>query len=511
MYTTDEDDCGRGKRGAAASGSPAVRGRCNAMPRISKIALVEPRAPGYHVYSRVRLPRLGLPLLSAILKAEGYADVTTYCEDIAPIDLADVCKADFVGISTTTSTAPAAYRLGSLVKRTNPKAIVAIGGVHVTFLPDEPFRQETADRFGAPLPICDHVVRGEAEALLPQLLRDLEDGRKPEPILGVNLRSGPGARIDWHLTVQDLDDLPLADINGIVGHGRIRIAPMATSRGCPFDCNFCSVIEMFGQRMRYRSIDPSHPRSVISELRNIKQDGRRQVFFYDDNFCANINRTKQLLENMIRADVAPRMWSAQVRAAEIVRDHELLDLMRRTHCMMVYMGLESVNPHTLQEYNKKQSVEQIVEAIEVLRRYGILAHGMFVLGADHDTVESLRATADFAIKHNISTVQFMILTPLPGTRYFQNLRDEGRIFDYDWSNYDAHHTVYFPKQMTPAELQRAAFEGMARVYAYTRCAAPLLRGNFLTAFFRLYGHRLVAKHVRTTRDYVGQLPVGAAA
>lgn len=477
------------------------------MPRIRKIVLVEPRAPGYHVYSRVRLPRLGLPLLSAILKQSGHDDVTLYCEDIAPIDLEDVCRADLVGISTTTSTAPAAYRLGNLVKRRNPSAVVVIGGVHVTFMPDEPFDSETRKRFGIEGPICDHVVRGEAERILPDLIRALEDGPPPDPIIGDALRPDPSQRIDWRKTILDLDELPLADVTAIVGHRRMHIAPLATSRGCPFDCNFCSVIEMFGQKMRYRSIDPDHPRSVISELRRHQSIGWRDTFFYDDNFCANKTRTKQLLENMIRAGVVPRMWSAQVRAADVVRDRELLELMRRTHCMMVYIGMESVNPHTLEEYNKRQTVEQIVEAITSLRKYGIRAHGMFVFGADEDTVDSLRATADFVIRHNISTVQFMILTPLPGTRYFRMLNEQGRIFDFDWSRYDAHHTVYFPAQMTPAQLQKAAFDGMARVYRYSRCALAALQGNWMTAFFRLYGHGLVARHIKKTREYLRTLPL----
>lgn len=473
--------------------------------RIRKIVLVEPKAPGYHVYSRVRLPRLGLPLLAAILKEQGWSDVTVYCEDIGPIDSEDLSRADLVGISTTTSTAPAAYRLGSWVKSRNPDAVVVIGGVHVTFLPNEPFDEETARRFGAPLPICDHVIRGEAELALPELIRALENGERPEPILGVTLRDGPGARIDWRRTTQDLDGLPFPDLQAISDHRGIYIAPVATSRGCPFDCSFCSVIEMFGQRMRYRSIDPDHPRSVIAELRRLKQQGFRQVFFYDDNFCANIQRTKQLLENMIRADVAPQAWSAQVRATEIVRDRELLELMRRTNCFMVYVGLESTNPHTLEEYNKRQTVEQIVDAIHTLRKYGIRTHGMFVFGADEDTLESLRATADFAVRHDISTVQFMILTPLPGTRYFEKLKQAGRIFDLDWSHYDAHHTVFHPLRMTAAELQRAAFEGMARVYRYSRCLSPLLRGNVATAFFRLYGHGLVARQIRSTREYLREL------
>jgi len=468
--------------------------------RMQKIVLVEPRAPGHHVYSRVRLPRLGLPLLAAILKREGYSNVTIYCEDIAPIDLEDVCRADFVGISTTTSTAPAAYRLGSLIKQCRPEAVVAIGGVHATFMPDEPFGATPFERFGALAPVCDFVVRGEAESLLPWLLHQLEDGQKPEPILGTAGLDHP----EGHN--HNLDDLPFPDLGSIVGCQRMRIAPITTSRGCPFDCVFCSVIEMFGQKVRYRSIDLQDPRSVISEMRVIKAKNWHSVFFYDDNFCVNTERTKQLLENMIRADVVPRTWSAQVRATEIVRDRELLGLMQRTHCVIAYMGLESANPQTLQGFNKHQSVEQIVEAIHVLREYDIRTHGMFVFGADEDTVDSLRATADFVIKHDISTVQFLLLTPLPGTRCFQQLRDQGRIFDTDWSHYDAHHTVFWPRQMSPAQLQREAFEGMARVYRYSRCASALRQGNWMTAALRFFAHHLLAGQSRQMADYMRNLP-----
>jgi radical SAM superfamily enzyme YgiQ (UPF0313 family) len=477
------------------------------MKKIRKIVFVEPRAPGFHVYSRVRLPRLGLPLLAAILKRQGYEDVTVYCEDIAPIDYADVCRADFVGISTTTSTAPAAYRLGSLVKQSNPQAIVAIGGVHATFMPEEPFDSGLLhERFGIRTPVCDHVVRNEAEEILPALLRTYEEGKTPDPILGTTLRDNFAEKIDWRKTIQSLDDLPFPDLTAIVGHERMRIAPIVTSRGCPFDCTFCSVIEMFSQKMRYRSIDPDDPRSVIAEMKEKQAKKCRNVFFYDDNFNAYNARTKELLENIIRADVVPKGWTAQVRATEIVKDRELLKLMRRTHCFMLYLGLESVNPRTLAEFNKRQSVEQIVEAIRILKEYGIRAHGMFVFGADEDTVESLRATADFAIKNDISTVQFMILTPLPGTRYFQTLHEQGRIFDYDWGRYDAHHTVFYPKQMSPRELQVETFEAMRRVYRLPRAAAPALRGNCLTGFFRLYAHNLVRTHVRSTGQYVKALP-----
>ncbi len=474
--------------------------------RIKKIVLVEPGAPGYHVYSRVALPRLGLPMLAAILRREGYTDIRIYCEDIAPIDLGDVASADLVGISTTTSTALAAYRLGSQVKRLNPRAIVVLGGIHVTFMSHEPFDTDFCARHAIDMPVCDHVVEGEGEYVFRDLVAALEDGERPNPIVGRRLRHSPGAPIDPSGVIPDVDDLPFPDLESIVGRRRMRIAPLTTSRGCPFDCTFCSVIEMFGQKVRYRSIDPDDPRSVIAELRALHARDMGSVFFYDDNFATNVGRTKQLLENMIRANVVPRCWTAQVRAGDIVRDRELLALMRRTHCMMVYMGLESVNPATLKAFNKKQSVEQVVEAIRVLRGYGIRAHGMFVLGSDEDTVDTIRSTADFAIRNDVSTVQLMILTPLPGTRYFRMLADQGRILDDDWTRYDAHHTVFWPMRMSPRELQVETFSAMSRVYRYARCALPALRGNLITGAFRWYAHGMVAAQTRRSVEYVKTLP-----
>ena len=476
------------------------------MKRINKIVLVEPRAPGYHVYSRVALPRLGLPQLASIMKRGGYSDVTIYCEDLAPLNHEDICSADFVGISTTTSTAMAAYRLGAMVKAKNPKAVVVIGGVHVTFMPDEPFSESFCEQWKIPYPVCDHVIKGEAEEIILPLMQSYEVGEVPARILGTTLRNNFSERIDYKKTVQNIDDLPFPDLGCIVGKENMHIAPLVTSRGCPFDCTFCSVIEMFSQKMRYRSLDPADPQSVIAEMKNLQSSKFGSIFFYDDNFNAYNKRTKELLENMIRADVVPKAWTAQVRATEIVRDRELLKLMRKTNCIMLYLGLESVNPQTLLEYNKKQSVEQIVEAIKILKEYGIRAHGMFVFGADGDTADSIRYTADFVIKNDISTVQFMILTPLPGTRTFQQLHDQGRIFDYDWSRYDAHHTVYWPKNMSPYELQIETFAAMRKVYSWGRIAGPIFQGNYLTSFFRYYGHNLVEKHKQKTALYEETLP-----
>ena len=228
-----------------------------------------------------------------------------------------------------------------------------------------------------------------------------------------------------------------------------------TSWGCPFDCTFCSVTAMFGKKYRFRSAE-----SVVAE---IKEKDPEKIFFYDDNMAANKKRLKRLLQMMIDEGVAVP-WGAQVRT-DVVRDPELMELMRASKCDFVALGLESVNQATLDSFEKSQTVGDIEHAIKVLHEYGIRAHGMFVLGADHDTPDSVRDTVTFAKKNKIDTVMLNILTPLPGTQQFEELDREGRILERDWSFYDAQHVVFRPKQMTPLHLLQETIKANKRFYA----------------------------------------------
>ncbi len=121
-------------------------------------------------------------------------------------------------------------------------------------------------------------------------------------------------------------------------------------------------------------------------------------------------------------------WSAQMRT-DVVRDPELLDLMHRSGCFRAYLGLESVSQETLDAFDKHQSVDDIVQAIRILHEHGIESHGMFVLGADTDTKQSVRDTVKFAMKNHIDTIQLAALTPLPGTPLYEELDAAGRIFE----------------------------------------------------------------------------------
>jgi len=417
-----------------------------------KIRLIEPAAPGMHVYSKVLLPRLGLPMIGAALNDQGH-DALVYCQQMAPIDWEDVESADLVGISTTTSTATAGYGFADRLRALSVP--VVIGGSHVTFMADEALAH------------ADYVARGEGgEALMFELIEMLEGGRAPETIRGLSYTGADGpVHNELRERLADLDELPFPDLDLIVGHERLQTTPIMTSWGCPFACNFCSVTAMFGRRYRIRSAE-----SVIAE---IEAKRPQRIFFYDDNFAADRKRLKRLLEMMIERDlVIP--WTAQVRT-DVARDPELLDLMRRSGCHIVYLGLESVDQATLDAYDKAQTVAEIVESVDTLHTYDIRSHGMFVLGADTDTAQTVRDTVTFCLDHHIDTVMLNILTPLPGTQQFAQLEADGRIFDHQWEHYDAHHVVFQPAGMTPFELQKEVVRGYARFYSVRNWLRALVK------------------------------------
>ncbi len=424
------------------------------LSRIQKVTLIEPRPPGCHVYSRFALPRLGLPILGAMLKKNGM-DVSIYCQDIHPIDIEEVLASELVGISTTTSTAPEAYRIAKLVKQAGIP--VVMGGSHVTFLPDEALEH------------ADFCVRGEGEHTFSELIDAIDANSGFDSINGLSYRVGTDVyhNPDRGL-IKDLDSLPFPDLSLIKGQEKIALDPIITSRGCPYDCSFCSVTPMFGRACRYRDTE-----QVIEELRNTK---RKMTFFYDDNFCSNRDRTKTLLDRMLSEGIC-RPWCAQVRA-DVVRDRELIKLFAESGCWVLYIGFESASAETLAEYNKHQSIEEMAEAVRILHENQILVHGMFVLGADSDNTQGIRGTVDFAMKNGVDTAQFMALTPLPGTVYYNELVRQNRLLTRDWQLYDGHHVVYQPRRISSYELQREAFRAMKRFYSLRECAKMLIGFDF---------------------------------
>jgi radical SAM superfamily enzyme YgiQ (UPF0313 family) len=418
-----------------------------------KIRLIEPKAPGLNVFDQARLPRLGLPLIGRMLVDDGH-DVRIYVETLAPVDWEDIAGADLVGFSTTTATTPVAYRMAERVRDLGIPTV--IGGSHVTFMADEGLEH------------CDFVVRREGQETMVELVDALEGNGSVADIAGLSYRGPEGKAVHNPdrppCSLKAFETLPAPALNLIVGAEEMTNIPIMTQWGCPFDCDFCSVIHMFGRRVRARAID-----AVLDELEAYRDRGG--VFFYDDNFVVDKRRTKALLRGMIERNLTPQ-WSAQMRAEAVFKDkrtrepdHELLSLMRNSGCSMVYCGFESASQATLDAYNKHQDVQDVRESIEAFHSYGIHVHGMFVLGADTDDKSIFDETVDFALENEIDTVQFLMLTPCPGTPFYERMVEQGRLLTDDLSLYDGHHCVVQTKLMSAYELQMGTCRAMARFYS----------------------------------------------
>jgi len=396
------------------------------------------------------MPLLGPIYLGTILKNKGH-EVEIYNEDIYRPDYSKL-NADVVGISILTSTAKRGYEIAKRF----PKEKVIIGGVHASLLPDEA------------LQFARQVVIGEAE----EVIVDVVEGLNKEPIV-------------YGKPIQNLDSLPYPDFSLVKRYKTLSWAmPISTSRGCPFDCTFCSVTKMFGREYRFRSAE-----NVMEELAS--RDAR-SIFFCDDYFTANPKRTRTLLELMLKHKI--RSWSCQVRC-DAAKDEELLGLMARAGCAVACVGFESVNLKTLQTYQKKQSIDDIINAIRSFHKKKIKIHGMFVLGSDNDSETTIWDTLKFAIKQKIDTLQMAVLTPLPGTKVHEELHAQKRIFSYDWNLYDGQHVVFRPKLLSAKQLQLNVLNAYTKFYSLSRSLSLLMQLHFRNAMFRFMGYRIVREWI----------------
>ncbi len=453
---------------------------------IRRISFIEAGSPGLHIFSKFPIPRLGAVLLSTILREQGYV-VKAFIEDVAEPDWPFIESSDLVCISTITSTAPKAYGIGKRMKALGIPVI--IGGAHPTFLPEEA------------LDYADFVIRGEGDRSLVELLACLEKGTPSlAGIKGLSYRDREGTNVHNPSPefIQDLDSLPLPDFSLVHKWNPSNVYPVSTSRGCPYDCTFCSVIRMFGRKYRFKSVE-----AALKELRHAASVSNATKFIVDDNFTANKMRAREILKGMIAEGIRMR-WSAQVRT-DVAADAGLLRLMADSGCHTLHIGFESINPATLKAYNKKQTREDIVTCIRTVRDHGIHIHGMFVLGADTDDAGTIQDTADFAIKLGIDTVQFMILTPFPGTPFFQDMMQSGRLLHTDWSKYEIQHGVFKPRLLSSSTLQTETFRAMSRFYSWKYIFNRLARLDFHYAALGIFGKTAVARTLKATAGYLDGL------
>lgn len=468
--------------------------------RKRSVLIIEPGTRQLNIFSQFTLPRLGSFLLAGLANRTANWKGRVFVEGRQWFDLDKWIsrhgQPDVVCISTITPTANRSYRIADACRSRG--IYVVMGGPHVTFMAEEA------------LDHSDLVVRGEGERTFEALLglwSEAEVKRDDTvysavPNLSWKDATGSVRHNAEGPKVEDLDALPLPDFSIADGtadcviNGK-RTVVVQTSRGCPFDCSFCSVTAMFGRKLRYRSIA-----SVIYELE--KYDAPNHVvFFCDDNFAANKARARELVEAMLTRGFRFR-WSTQVRA-DIARDPELLRLMKRAGAHTLFIGFESVNSRSLMEMKKAQQLEEMRAAIETIHRAGIHIHGMFVLGFESDDARTADETVRFIQKMRLTSAQLLILTPLPGTELHKQLTAQGRIVSRDWDLYDAHHVVFRPGTLTPYELQFAQVTGHSRLYSLPQILKKVITGRFVSAGLSLYARKINQRWQKENAQYLARL------
>ena len=358
-------------------------------------------------------------------------EITIRNEYVEEIDLeADV---DLVGITGYTSQITRGYQLaGEFRKRGVP---VVMGGIHVSLNPDEAERH------------ADAIVIGEAEGLWEHVIAD---GRSKRLQKRYKRQEHPELQ---HLVIPRYD---LVERTHYISPPSVKsnLIPIQTARGCPYNCDFCSVVRFLGRKYRMKPI--------AHVLKEIEACGSDYLFFSDDNVIGNIHRSKEFFKAITPLKVK---WMGQFPST-IGRHPELIDLAAKSGCFLLFVGFETIVPQSLQEVGKSFNQQQnYANLIRRILDAGITPFGSFAFGFDHDGPEVFDRTLEFLETTGMPLASFFILTPLPGTILYDRLLKEHRILDHHWHNYDLSRVVFQPVKMSPEELQEKYWHAFGAFYS----------------------------------------------
>jgi radical SAM superfamily enzyme YgiQ (UPF0313 family) len=398
------------------------------------------------------------PLCFAILKSltPDEVEISFYDERLEAIPLDEMT--DLVAITVETYTARRAYQIAASYRRRGIP--VVMGGYHATFLPDEV------------LGYADSVVKGDAEEVWGQVLADA--------------RNGALKKIYQSERFPDLANV-IPDRSIFKGKKYAPMSLVQYSRGCKFNCSFCSIRAFYGNNLRQRPVP-----DVIEDIR---RSGSRHIFLVDDNIFVDVGKARELFEALIPLGIK---WSCQV-SVDIARDKDLVELMARSGCLSALIGFESLEPRSLKEIKKGWNMkwQSYDEAIAVFRDAGIMLYGTFVFGCEHDSVASFDSAVDFAIAHKLLLANFNPLTPMPGAPLYERMKAEGRLLHDRWwldPGFSYGDATMRPANMTPDELTRGClaarqrFNTLGSIFSRlldlrTNCRTPYRMGVFLLANF----------------------------
>ena len=435
-----------------------------------KILLITPEVDTIEGYNKDDVKLIGFPSLTAAVLAAltpDFAEFMVIDEAIEPLktpERFDAIVANVGALSVNMSYK--ANRAAEIAQELKKRGKIVIwGGVHVTSLYDhhrERFEEEIA-------PLADAVVLGEAEEVWLKLLEDIRDNCLKKVYRAADL---PSSEI-W----------PTPKYSAIKTDSYLVRNSCQATRGCPFDCNFCSVTAIYGKTYRKRDA-----RVVADEIRSIlgksvgqnlsRLEKAKEMFiaFVDDNIGRDKNYFAELLMELIevKREFPKFSWGGQTTLNTIDvfgyykgAKHSLADLMRRSGCIAMFVGIESVSKESLATVGKNfNDVEKYPDQIKKWHDCGIMLNAGMIAGFSTDTKRVFEDIYKFLVTTRIEISLLNILVPLPGTKLYHLYASEGRIFDHNWENYDGRHVVYYPELMTPEELENGFFQLWKELYSW---------------------------------------------
>jgi radical SAM superfamily enzyme YgiQ (UPF0313 family) len=378
---------------------------------MKKLLLINPvgRRSGYLMSRFSTFSPLGLAYVAAVTPQDW--DIKIADENF---EIFDMEPADLVAITAFTSNVNRAYEIAKMYQEQGTK--VVMGGIHASMLPDEVMQY------------ADAVVIGEVEGIWREVLKDFSANQLKSKYVG--------PRVD----LENYNILPRRDLLS----PKYLWQSVQTSRGCPFNCRFCSVSRYLGKAYRCRTAE-----DVLKELSAIDS---AYIAFLDDNLIGynpeSIKRAKQIFQGMIDQNLQKKWWmQTSINAAE---NEDVIELAAKSGCMFVFLGFEAISLTSLEEMKKginvKTGVDNYKRVIDTFHKYGIGVFGAFIIGNDFETKEYYKALADYLVNSGIDMFQISILTPLPGTEMMDEIVTcDGLLykdFPKDWDKYRFSHVVH---------------------------------------------------------------------
>jgi radical SAM superfamily enzyme YgiQ (UPF0313 family) len=400
---------------------------------------------------------LTLPYLKALTPP--HHDVRFVDEIMGDVDLTADC--DVVGITAMGPQIRRGYELADWYRSRGVK--VVMGGQWVTLNPDQALEH------------CDAIVSGEAETVWEDLLSDFENGRNKQIYRAEQ----------WH----DLRNLPKIDYTTLPLFlpERFRRSafyrwyfhwPILASRGCPHTCDYCSIQTYYNRSYRNRPVE-----EVIDDFRTVKQLGGNRVLVLDDNPIGNVAYAKELFKALAPMKM---QWATQC-TINIARNEELLDLAAKAGLRTLTIGFESVSKGKLKQHGKAfNTPERYADDVRRIRARGIQIIALFMVGLDGDGEDSFNDIYEFLVKNKIAFLKLFTPCPYPGTKYFDDMENAGRLLTRDWNDYDYGNTVVRPTDMEP----QAMLDGFTKLYkrfyslpSITKRFWPPASGNYTEGLF----------------------------